>query len=378
MMSKQSSKLVDEIGQFAAIPNEFIESARTMSDPARWLFVLLRYYTNGKTGDAFPSYDELQEMTGWRRTKVSAAIKELVESGWITRQKRFGASTIYRLTRPSEVAQTQTEEAASSSPARTTDEIQKSTRPNYSSSPVRTALVRTGDTLTRLNELDRNNQMESASDATAPTPPASKPSRKKLTHKPTVVQTEPESPRAPSPPVTPEQAAANDAAFAALEAAPPEARQPMRASGTSKDAIERAIGDVCFRADRDLRRANMGDIRAWGKRIRETNADLETPITAELIYHVFEDSGYWQRHYMSLDETTNTRRLPTPGIVGKHTLNILAWGKGQTQAPPPPLVRYTAPPSPEPIFRRRTPAELEALRRQALEGLPEANYARTA
>ena len=244
-MSKQSSKLVDEIGQFAAIPNEFIESARTMSDPARWLFVLLRYYTNGKTGDAFPSYDELQEMTGWRRTKVSAAIKELVESGWITRQKRFGASTIYRLTRPSEVTQTQTEEAASSSPARTTDEIQKSTRPNYSSSPVRTALVRTGDTLTRLNELDRNNQMESASDATAPTPPASKPSRKKLTHKPTVVQTEPESPRAPSPPVTPEQAAANDAAFAALEAAPPEARGRVSEDSTDPEALAAEIAHEC-------------------------------------------------------------------------------------------------------------------------------------
>jgi hypothetical protein len=121
----------------------------------------------------------------------------------------------------------------------------------------------------------------------------------------------------------------------------------------------------------------MGVIRAVGKDIRAMNADLETPITAELIYLVFEDSGYWQRHYMSLDETTNTRRLPTPGIVGKHTLNILAWGKGQTQAPPPPLIRYTAP-SPEPIFRRRTPAELEALRRQALNTLPEANYVRTA
>ena len=112
--------------------------------------------------------------------------------------------------------------------------------------------------------------------------------------------------------------------------------------------------------------------------IRALNADLETPITAELIYLVFEDSGYWQRHFMSLDETTNTRRLPTPGIVGKHTLNILAWGKGQTQAPPPPLIRYTAPPDMEPIYRRRTPAELEALRRQALDTLPEAHYARTA
>jgi hypothetical protein len=221
----------------------------------------------------------------------------------------------------------------------------------------------------------------SASDANAPTPPPpaqpSKPSRSKGTRKRTPVLPEGEAGPPPSPPATPEQAAANDAAFDALEAAPPEARQPSRARGASKDAIERAIGDVCFRGDKDLRRANMGVIRAVGKDIRAMNADLETPITAELIYLVFEDSGYWQRHYMSLDETTNTRRLPTPGIVGKHTLNILAWGKGQTQAPPPPLIRYTAP-SPEPIFRRRTPAELEALRRQALDTLPEANYVRTA
>ena len=227
----------------------------------------------------------------------------------------------------------------------------------------------------------KNPSIESASDANAPTPPppdTPRPSRSRSSRKVASAPAQEEAGPPPSPPVTPEQAAANDAAFAALEAAPPEARQPTRASGTSKDALERAIGDVCFRADRDLRRANMGVIRKVGADIRAMNADLETPITAELIYLVFEDSGYWQRHYMSLDETTSTRRLPTPGIVGKHTLNILAWGKGQTQAPPPPLVRYTAPPSPEPIFRRRTPAELEALRRQALEGLPEANYARTA
>lgn len=226
----------------------------------------------------------------------------------------------------------------------------------------------------------KNPSIESASDANAPTPPppdSPQTSKPKGTRTQTPVPAQVENVPPPSPPATPEQAAANDAAFDALEAAPPEARQPGRARGASKDAIERAIGDVCFRGDKDLRRANQGVIRAVGKDIRAMNVDLETPITAELIYLVFEDSGYWQRHYMSLDETTNTRRLPTPGIVGKHTLNILAWGKGQTQAPPPPLIRYTAP-SPEPIFRRRTPAELEALRRQALDTLPEANYVRTA
>lgn len=173
----------------------------------------------------------------------------------------------------------------------------------------------------------------SASDANAPTPPPpaqpSKPSRSKGTRTQTPIQAEVES--VPPPPATPEQAAAADELWQAVEAAPPEARQPTRASGTSKDAIERAIGDVCFRTDKDLRRANIGVIRKVGADIRAMNADLETPITAELIYLVFEDSGYWQRHYMSLDETTNTRRLPTPGVVGKHTLNILAWGKGQTQ-----------------------------------------------
>ena len=355
---------------YTTIPNELLDTFMPVLGEAELkvaLFIARKTFGWHKQDDDL-SISQIAKGTGLSKPAVINATASLVERGLLIKRER-GQNTPhnYRLNVQTSKDSLLDEDAPSKATLPVSPQTSKATLPE---------LVNKVNTQKKLL---KKGIKENASDANAPTPPPpDRPSKPKRTRTQTLAPAQGEAGPPSAPPVTPEQAAANDAAWQAVEAAPPEARQPMRASGTSKDAIERAIGDVCFRADRDLRRANMGDIRAWGKRIRETNADLETPITAELIYHVFEDSGYWQRHYMSLDEVTNTRRLPTPGIVGKHTLNILAWGKGQTQAPPPPLVRYTAPSSPEPIFRRRTPAELEALRRQALEGLPEANYARTA
>lgn len=95
------SKFTDEWGSFTATPNLFIELSRNLSDHARWLFVLLRFRTHSDRECAWPSYDQLRNLTGWGRSKISAAIQELEIHGWLERRKRFGASVEYVLKRPS-------------------------------------------------------------------------------------------------------------------------------------------------------------------------------------------------------------------------------------------------------------------------------------
>ena len=94
------STITDQWGAFTAVPNEFIDNAGTLSDQARWLFVLLRRYTNGESGKAFPGYDFIQTQTGWTPKTIAKAIKELIESEWMERSKRFGKPSEYTLKRP--------------------------------------------------------------------------------------------------------------------------------------------------------------------------------------------------------------------------------------------------------------------------------------
>lgn len=93
------TKLTDEWGSFSAIPNEFIDHAHGLSDQARWLFVLLRRYTNAQTNTAFPSYRTIQAETGWTPKTIAAAVRDLEASGWLERRKSFGAPTEYKLLR---------------------------------------------------------------------------------------------------------------------------------------------------------------------------------------------------------------------------------------------------------------------------------------
>ena len=94
-----NTKITDEWGSFSAIPNEFIDAASDLSDQSRWLFVLLRRYTNGQTGKAFPSYRLIQERTGWTPKTIAKAVRELEQAGWIEREKTFGDVTQYILKR---------------------------------------------------------------------------------------------------------------------------------------------------------------------------------------------------------------------------------------------------------------------------------------
>lgn len=97
----KNTKLTDEWGSFSAIPNEFIDNARNLSDQARWLFVLLRRHTHQQTGVAFPSYLYIQEQTGWTPKTIAAAVRELEAAGWLVRRKNFSAPTEYMLVRKS-------------------------------------------------------------------------------------------------------------------------------------------------------------------------------------------------------------------------------------------------------------------------------------
>lgn len=95
----KNTRLTDEWGSFSAIPNEFIDHARSLSDQARWLFVLLRRHTNQQTGIAFPSYAYIQDQTGWTPKTIARAVRELEASGWLVRRKNFSAPTEYALVR---------------------------------------------------------------------------------------------------------------------------------------------------------------------------------------------------------------------------------------------------------------------------------------
>lgn len=94
-----NTRITDEWGSFSAIPNEFIDAAGDLSDQARWLFVILRRYTNGQTGKAFPSYKAIQAHTGWTPKTIAKAVRELEDAGWLIREKALGDVTQYILTR---------------------------------------------------------------------------------------------------------------------------------------------------------------------------------------------------------------------------------------------------------------------------------------
>lgn len=108
MNKKGNSSITDEWGSFIAVPTSFVRASKPLTDKARWLFVLLREYTNGETGVAFPSYDTIRERTGWGRSQISNAIKCLGKHGWLTRQHQFGGVTQYRLVKPIEPNSTET------------------------------------------------------------------------------------------------------------------------------------------------------------------------------------------------------------------------------------------------------------------------------
>ena len=93
----ENKNTFEQMGQFTKIPFDFIENAKELSWHARWLYVALMYYRNGKSGEAFPSYDKITELTRMRREKISKSIAELERWGWIRKRRRYSNSNVYTL-----------------------------------------------------------------------------------------------------------------------------------------------------------------------------------------------------------------------------------------------------------------------------------------
>ena len=97
------SKLSDQIGQFITIPVSVVKAIPQIGKDAFVLFSYLRFRTNSRSGKAFPSFDKIQEDTGLVRRKIAAALRSLESAGFVTRKRRFGASTIYTLIVPKRI-----------------------------------------------------------------------------------------------------------------------------------------------------------------------------------------------------------------------------------------------------------------------------------
>lgn len=88
-------KLSDDIGRFTPIPNAVIESR--LSANAFRIYCILAYHVNRDSGQAWPSYDLLQSISGMCRPTVSRSLTELLDAGLVTKKRRFGRSTVYMI-----------------------------------------------------------------------------------------------------------------------------------------------------------------------------------------------------------------------------------------------------------------------------------------
>lgn len=100
-------ELKDSIGfPFTPIPHDFIThkntDGSTHSHIAFRLFVTLRHFTSIHSDNAFPSFDTLRGLTGMTLNSVAKGLKELEQSGWLSKKKRFGRTTVYTLHTPTE------------------------------------------------------------------------------------------------------------------------------------------------------------------------------------------------------------------------------------------------------------------------------------
>lgn len=103
-MSRPLDAFIDEWGNFVAIPQIVIKRMVAIESDAFALFCYLRLKTNEESHTAWPAYKRIMDETGLSRNKLAAAIHRLETNGLLNRTKRFGASTVYRLVRPPDMA----------------------------------------------------------------------------------------------------------------------------------------------------------------------------------------------------------------------------------------------------------------------------------
>lgn len=91
--------IVKRMGLFVAVPISFINDER-ITNAARCLWTLLSSYTSAKADEAiaFPSYQTIMKRLGWgSKETVAAALLNLIQHGWIERQRRYSSSSVYTI-----------------------------------------------------------------------------------------------------------------------------------------------------------------------------------------------------------------------------------------------------------------------------------------
>lgn len=101
MSKKQTASVISAWGSFTIVPNEILAS--DLSPRAVLVFIALmsRVSHDAAAPKCWPSYEAIAERCAIKaRASISAAIDELEQKGFLKRDKRFSASTVYTLLRP--------------------------------------------------------------------------------------------------------------------------------------------------------------------------------------------------------------------------------------------------------------------------------------
>lgn len=98
----KKDRMIDKWGKFTMIPNEVIKLWPVIGQDAISLFVCLKFHASGDDDTCWPSYRKIREETTMTFNRISAAIKVLEDAKLLSKEKRFGGSTVYILTRPPE------------------------------------------------------------------------------------------------------------------------------------------------------------------------------------------------------------------------------------------------------------------------------------
>ena len=87
----EKEKIKYEGEWIVSIGQSFIRN-KTLTPQSKFLFILLKSYTNNKRKEAFPSIKTLRSLTGWSNDTLNKYLVELEENGFMvkTREKREG------------------------------------------------------------------------------------------------------------------------------------------------------------------------------------------------------------------------------------------------------------------------------------------------
>lgn len=118
MKDKPKMSVRSQWGEFCIVPVEVLES--DLSPRATLVFIALMSRVDHKRdGESvcWPSYDAIKSRCAVKgREAISAALDELEQKGYLRRERRFSASTVYTLLRPPVIASSSESERMDSAP----------------------------------------------------------------------------------------------------------------------------------------------------------------------------------------------------------------------------------------------------------------------